>query len=302
MLLPPLLGPGARVALVAPAGPVGSEAEVERALANTRALGWEPALGAHVRERRGYLAGDDAARLADLNAALGDPTIDAIWCIRGGYGTMRLLDGVNYDALRRRPKPIMGFSDVTALLAATMRRSGVVGFHAPTARGELTTFTRHSLERALIQGSDPCGAWPAARTIRPGRAAGRLAGGNLAMLAALVGTPFAPDLHGSVLVLEDVNEPVYRIDRMLRQLRLAGALAGCRALVAGAFTEGGETPAAGDISLDDVLAETADALRVPCLADVPVGHIADQWTIPLGVDAEIDSEARTVFVRRPAGA
>jgi muramoyltetrapeptide carboxypeptidase len=291
---PPPLAPGARVGLVSPAGPLRGEADLERAIANARDLGWEPVVGESALARRGYLAGSDAERARDLNRALADPRIDGVWCIRGGYGVMRILEAVDYDALRGRPRAIVGYSDITALHLAVAARCGLVTFHAPTARGEITPFTRASLRRALVEGTDPCGEAPGARTLRPGRATGRLVGGNLALVTALVGTPYAARLDGAILVLEDVCEPVYRIDRMLVHLRLSGSLAGVRGIIFGAFTERGDE--SSSLPLDEVLRETADAIGVPCIADAPVGHIDDQWTLPLGAMAEMDATERWVRV------
>ena len=297
---PPVLAPGARVALIAPAGPLRGEPDVERGIANARALGWEPAVGTHVLRRTGYFAGTDAERLADLNAALADPRIDGIWCLRGGYGCMRLLDGVDFDAMRARPRTLVGFSDVTALHAALGARAALVTMHGPVARNPLTGFSRDSLVRAVARRDDPCGTAPGARTLRGGRAEGRLAGGNLALVAALCGTPWAPDLRDAILVLEDVNEAVYRVDRMLMQLRLAGVLDGVRAIAFGHCTDCPEQSDDGARTLDDVLREHADWLRVPCLAGIPMGHVDDQWTIPLGAFATLDGDARTLVVEHRA--
>jgi muramoyltetrapeptide carboxypeptidase len=294
----PQIDAGARVALVAPAGPLRGEDDLERAIQNARSLDWMPHAAAHVLAREGYLAGTDALRLADLNSALADDTIDAVWCIRGGYGVMRILETIDYASLRRRPKPIIGYSDITALHAAIATRCEVVSFHGPTARGLLTPFSRRSLECAL-SGGDSCGEAEKAETLHSGRARGRLVGGNLALLCALSGTPFAPGYDEAILVVEDVNEPVYRIDRMLTQLRLVGALARCKGLVFGQFTNiPGDSPeeSLGARSLDDVLREFAEALRIPCIVGAPVGHVADQWTLPLGADAELDADARTLRI------
>jgi muramoyltetrapeptide carboxypeptidase len=293
---PPLLAPGARVALVSPAGPLRGPADLERAIANVQALGWEPVVGSNVLARRGYFAGSDAERFADLDRALRDPGVDGIWCARGGYGSMRLLDDIDYAAIARRPKALIGFSDITVLHAAISIRSGIVTFHAPTARGVLSAFSRASLERAVVHGDDPCGTAPGARTLRPGIAEGRLMGGNLALLTALAGTPYFPPLDGAILVLEDIGEAVYRIDRMLQQLRLAGALTRVAGLVFGAFTDCPETSDDGVRRLDEVIAEAADAAGVPCLAGVPVGHIEEQWTIPIGLTATLDATKRTLNV------
>ena len=293
---PPALAPGARVALVAPAGPLRGEQDVARGMHNARCLGWEPVVGRHVLRRRGYLAGTDAERLADLNAALADPDVDGVWCLRGGYGAMRLLERVDYDALARRPKAVVGFSDITALHAAIGVRAGLVTYHGPVARGALPASSAASLRAALGERGDPCGHAPASRALRGGRAAGRLAGGNLALLAALAGTPWAPSLDGAILVLEDVNEAVYRVDRMLRQLLLAGMLRGCRAIAFGQCTDCPAESDDGARTLDDVLVELADELRVPCLAGIPMGHVDEQWTIPLGAAAVLDADARRLDV------
>jgi muramoyltetrapeptide carboxypeptidase len=294
-----------RIALIAPAGPLQSAGDLERAIANVRVFGWEPVVGKHVSARLGYLAGTDAERLADLNWALQDASIDGVWCIRGGYGIMRLLDAIDYDAIRERPKPIIGYSDVTALLAAVGRMCKIVTYHGPTARGEITAFSRNSFERALLFGEDPCGTAHGARTIYGGRATGRLMGGNLALVSALVGTPYMPDLRDAILVLEDVNEPVYRIDRMLRQLLLAGELDSVVAIAFGQSTghigddtssEGAFTGEMDRRTLDDVLRELAQALNIPCVVGLPVGHIDEQWTLPLGALAQLDADATTLHI------
>src|SRR5438552_11476655 len=146
MIRPPLLAPGARVALVCPSGPLRDEADLARAVGNAKRLGWEPVAGAHVLSRSAYFAGTDAERLSDLNAAFRNRTMDGVWCIRGGFGAMRLLEALDYDAIGRRPRAVIGYSDITALHAAIGARSGLGTFHGPTARSELTEFSRDSLE------------------------------------------------------------------------------------------------------------------------------------------------------------
>jgi muramoyltetrapeptide carboxypeptidase len=296
MRLPPALSAGARVALVSPAGPLRSPDELDLAVAQARSLGWEPVVAKHALARAGYLAGDDAVRAADLNAAFHDDKVDGIWCLRGGYGAMRLLRTLDYAALERRPKALIGYSDITALHAAVGAKCGIVTHHGPTARSALSDFSRVSLVRAVTEQSDPCGVAPLARVLRPGRARGRLVGGNLALLAALVGTPYAPDYAGAILVIEDVGEPTYRVDRMLRQLELSGALARVAGIAFGEFTEGSDPTDVMSRRLDDVLREAADFANVPAIAGIPMGHIGDQWTIPLGATAELDAGARTLRV------
>ena len=290
------LGSGSRVALVAPSGILPDRAQVELAIENARSLGWIPVLGENVSELHGYLAGTDEQRAADLNKALRDETIDAIWCVRGGYGAMRLLRDIDFAALKANPRPLIGFSDITALHAAIHSECGIVSFHGPTARGELTEFSRDSLLRAVEAQVDPCGEAPLARVLRPGKARGRLAGGNLALIASLMGTPWSVDFDGAILIIEDIDEAVYRVDRMMRQLLLAGALGKCAAIVAGDFRPPAGETSEGNRSVDEVIAEAAEEAGIPCLAGAPFGHIDDQWTIPLGAVAELDTEARSLHV------
>ncbi len=277
------------MALVAPSGTLRDPSHLERAQRNVRSLGWTPVVGRHVSATNGYLAGTDEERVTDLNEAIGDDTIDAIWCVRGGYGAMRLLDAVDYEGLRKNPRPLIGFSDITALHAAIYRQCGIVSFHGPTARGELSSFSRDSLVRAVVEQKDPCGIAPGGKVLRRGRAAGRLAGGNLALITALMGTPYAVDFDGAILVLEDIDEAVYRIDRMLRQLVLSGALERCVGIVAGDFRPPSREISVDNRSLDEVLTEAADLAGIPCLAGAPFGHISEQWTLPLGAMAEMDT-------------
>jgi muramoyltetrapeptide carboxypeptidase len=292
---PPLTA-GAHVALIAPAGPLPKSEELPRAQDNTRTLGWEPIVGPHASDRVGYLAGKDRDRLHDINQALRDPKVEAIWCLRGGYGMMRILTGIDYDALSRAPKAIIGYSDITALHAAVQRKCRLVTYHGPTAREALTDFSRDSLRRAVVEQTDSCGVAPNAREINAGVAEGRLVGGNLAVLTSLCGTPFAPDLSDGILILEDINEPVYRVDRMLQQLKLSGALNGCKAIAFGACVKCAEDAGGGGRPFDEVLGEIAHELGIPCLAGIPVGHIDEQWTIPLGAMAQLDTSKRALTV------
>jgi muramoyltetrapeptide carboxypeptidase len=299
MLFPPMLASGARIALVAPAGPLRDEQDLERSVANVSSFGWVAVPGEHAMERDGYLAGSDEHRLEDLNRALRDDSIDAIWCIRGGYGVMRLLDGIDYEALARRPKPIIGYSDITALHAAVGQRCSLVSYHGATARAHLTERTRQSLAVIL---TEPWGTFtiaePSMTPLRGGTARGRLAGGNLALVAALAGTPYAPDLDGAILLLEDVNEAVYRLDRMLTQLWLSGALRSIAGLAFGSFTEIPDDPANAQRPIERVLEEFAARCGVPCVRDFPIGHIDDQHMYPLGATASLSADEGVLVIER----
>ncbi len=293
--VPPLLARGARVALISPSGPLNGPHELERAISTAESLGWETQVGTHALARTGYFAGDDAQRGDDLLAALCNDSIDGIWCLRGGYGSARLLPRLSTALLQAHPKTLLGFSDITALHAA-WQQAGLVSYHGPTARSPLSSFSRESLVRALQDGVDSAGHASAARVIRGGVATGRLAGGNLALVASLCGTPWAVDFRDAIVVLEDVNEATYRLDRMLTQLRLAGAFDGCRGIMFGHCTDCPDITEDGRRTLESIVTELADALQVPTLLGVPVGHISDQWTLPFGATATLQADLRTLTV------
>lgn len=302
---PPRLKPGARVALIAPAGPV-PDPRIDAALERVTALGLEPALGSAVRDRCGYLAGTDESRARDLDQALEDPSIDAIWALRGGYGAMRLLDGLDLKPLRDRPRAFIGFSDNTALHVA-IGRAGIVSFHGPHAGGEWTEIVESTFQRVLFE-AKPAGVLPLpdgnAESDRPitltgGSAEGELAGGNLSLLAALCGTPFAFDARERIVTLEDVGEAVYRIDRALTQLLLSGCLDGAAGLALGRFTRRPQRSEDGR-ELEDVLGEVATRLGVPAVYGFPIGHSDDNWCLPLRVRARLDADDCTLEVLEPA--
>ena len=294
----PPVSAGSRVALVAPAGPLRLPADLDRAIANAKTLEWEPVVGKNAEKRLEYFAGSDEARLADFNAAFRDDSIDAIWCLRGGYGAMRLLDHLDWDALRKRPKAIIGYSDITALHCAAMVKAGVGTIHGPTARGKLPPFSEKSLRRAVSRSGEPAGDSPGSRTLFKGRARGHIVAGNLAILLALHGTPYQPNYDGAILVVEDVNEAPYRIERMLLTLRLSGHLQRCAGIAFGSFTNTGEEDKSlgGSRPMSDVLLEAAEWAGVPCIMGVPVGHIDNQWSLPCGATAELDADRKNLTV------
>ena len=282
------LRPGARVAAVAPAGPFERDAlETGLAVLATRyAVHFEP--GIFSRQR--YLAGDDARRLAELTRALEDPRVEAVFCARGGYGAMRLLPGL--ERIAPAAKPLIGFSDITAL-HAWMQRAGQISIHGPvlTQLGKLDAATHERLF-ALLEGTEPAAPLRGRMTYVAGSAEGPLLGGTLAVLSRLVGTPFMPPLEGSVLLLEDVGERPYRVDRMWTHLALAGLLRGVRGIVLGSFTGCEERDA--DYGCADVLRDLAVAAGVPCAAGFPIGHGERNEPVPLGVRVRLDADAQTL--------
>ena len=302
---PRRLRPGDTVALVAPAGMVRSEADLDDARQAMRDLGLRTVDGAHVLDRHGYLAGQDADRAADLMAAFRDPAITGMVAVRGGWGSARLLPYLDWPTIRQNPKVVLGYSDLTSLLLAMLARTGVVGFHGPVATSSFSAFTLGSL-RSVVFGDaeDP---FPrdvlgdGTQTIRPGIARGRLVGGNLTVLAAMVGTPYVPSFDGHILFLEDIGESVYRVDRMLTQLGQAGLLGGLAGFVLGSCR--GCTPepdALGTFTLGEVVRQHIEPLGIPAYLGAPFGHVRDKWTLPLGALAEIDGGARTLRLVEPA--
>ncbi len=310
---PPKLVAGSRVALIAPAGPLLEQDDLTRAGALCRALGYEAVMGKSAHARHGYLAGTDDERLTDLNSALADPSIDAIWCIRGGYGSIRLLDRVDYQAMIRRPKIVIGFSDITALLNAVTRLTGVVTFHGPVARAGMPAFSRRHFELVLTAAGaagrlnrlpEPAGVLLSQEnrivTLHPGVAEGPLVGGNLTLLQCLIGTPYFPDTAGALLFLEDAGEDLYRVDRMLSHLRLTGALGQLAGVVIGRFTDLERANRDGALGFDQVLTHYLKPLGIPAAYGFPIGHIEEQWTLPLGIKARLDAGAGELELLEPA--
>lgn len=291
----PLLERGDRVAVVATGFAVLPEV-LDAGIQRLRAMGLEPRIAPHARGVRGFLAGSDAERVGDLNAALGDPEIAGIWFARGGYGTARLLGEIDWRAVARRPRAFIGFSDLTAFFAAASRRSGARCLHGPTVADLATDGAWHdSSLRAALAGK--------AQTWRPlkgdilatGRASGPLVGGNLTVLAHLLGTRDAPRFDGAILFLEEVGEEAYRVDRLLTHLARAGVFSRVAGILLGSFdappTRRAFPP---DLPVAAVLGERLSALRLPVVTGVPSGHRRGKWTLPMGGRVAIDTSRRTV--------
>ena len=298
------LRPGDRVALVAPSGVVEPE-HVDAGAAVLRDWGQEPVEMPHVRARHGHMAGNDDQRRADLQAALDDPGIRAIWSVRGGYGATRLVGRVDWSSMVADPRWFVGLSDVTALHHDLWRATGVVSCHGTNA-GRLAHLDAHPVTaahlRALLAGEwttgplpQPAGA-PPPRPVAGGTAVGPLLGGNLALLCAGIGTPNQLDTRGAVLLLEDVHEAPYRVDRMLTQLRSAGLLADVAGIALGGFL-GGDPPAhVPSHTIAEVVEERLGNLGVPVLADLPVGHHDRDVAVPHGATVELDVDSAVLGV------
>lgn len=293
MPLPPALVPGSRVRVLAPASAAFDPAVVERGVAALRARGFD-VVAPPERERYGHLSARDALRLGDLNAALRDPDTHAIVCVRGGYGTLRLLPDIDYDAARAHPKLVVGYSDITALQLALLARSELPSVSGPMVAvewGEIDA-PSEALFTDLVRGGTtddlrgPGGQ--TLRPVRPGRAEGRLVGGNLALVCRLVGTPFLPDLDGAILFFEEVGEEPYRLDGMLAQLRLAGILDRLGGVVVGQITGDVPTHSRPTLTTADVLRDYLGELPIPVAAGLIYGHIPVKNALPIGVRARLE--------------
>ncbi len=291
---------GDSVGLISPGSSVPKQ-KVEQAILTTRKLGLEPILGDHAMGEYGFLAGTDVERLADLHKMFTDPTIKAIWCIRGGYGCTRLLPKIDFEIIRQNPKVLIGYSDITALHLAIARKTGLVTFHGPVASSNPTEYTVDQLQ--LIFGEVPIiDLKPKATenksqdfvTINPGIADGSLIGGNLSLLAALAGTAWSPSYARKLVFMEDVGEKPYRIDRMLVQLSQATDIRSAAGIILGTFHDCEPDPGDRSFSLRETLEKHFSDWQIPIAYGLPFGHIDDQITLPVGIRARFDSSTPTI--------
>jgi len=269
------------------------------------ALGFRVKTGAHHAARRGHLAGSDAARAGDLNAAFADDEVKAVICVRGGSGAARVLPLLDYDAIRANPKVLLGYSDITALHNAILARSGLVTFHGPNGTGSWNRFNADQFERLFFQrelmqyrnlveaGDELVPRRNRTLTIAGGKASGELVGGNITVLTALAGSPYLPDFTGKILFLEDVAEAPYRVDRMLSTLKLMGALDRIAGFVFGECTDCDPGEGYGSLTLDEILDDYIRPLGIPAYRGAMIGHIRQQFIVPVGGKVEMDADAGT---------
>jgi len=295
--------------LVSPASATFNTVDLQIAKESLEALGFKVKTGSHMLERHGNLAGEDKARAEDINKAFADKSIAAVHAIRGGWGSARLLPYLDFDTIRRHPKVLIGYSDITALLLSIHAKGGFVTFHGPIGLGRWDSYSLEYYKRVLFNGERVTYANKQGlsdrnalvqtefrtQTITPGKARGRLLGGNLTVMTAILGSPYLPDWEDAILFTEDVGEDFYRIDRMLTQLKLAGVLGKIKGFVFGGCSECG--PGNGNfgaLTLEEIFADHIKPLGVPAWQGAMIGHAQPQWTLPLGVDVEIDAGAGTI--------
>jgi muramoyltetrapeptide carboxypeptidase len=309
---PHRLKPGDTIGLINPAGATFLRSDVEIVRESLAALGLSSVEGEHLLDRYGYLAGSDEARAADVMRFFQDDSVDGILAVRGGWGCARILPLLDYESIREHPKVLCGYSDITALIIAVYAKTGLVTFHGPDGISTWNPFSVDCFKRLLFDAealtleNPPSATETLARTkdrietIRPGIARGKLVGGNLSVLAGIVGSPYLPSWKGSILFVEEIGEEIYRVDRMLTQLKLAGILSELSGFIFGKCVDCGPGEGYGSLTLPEVLRDLILPLGVPAWYGAMIGHIEDKFTVPIGIEAEVDAGQGTIRLLEPA--
>ena len=300
---------GDTIGLIGPSGTVREAGAVDQAIAYMQELGFKVKAGESAHAKYGYLSGTDEVRARDINAMFADSEVDAIVCTRGGYGTMRMLDLLDYDTICANPKIFVGFSDITALHIAFFEKCGLVTFHGPMAAANwsgspLNEFSRESLYRAVMH-AEAAGElanpmeYPK-QTVNSGTAEGQLVGGNLMLIASSLGTPWEIDTKDRILFIEEVGERTYCVDRMLTQLRLAGKFEECAGVVFGNFADCPvEYPEFG-LTLEEIIRDVVAPCGKPVFTGLRCGHCTPSLTLPFGIRCRMDADACTLTVLESA--
>jgi muramoyltetrapeptide carboxypeptidase len=303
ILKPPKLQAGDTVGLINPA----SEIEPKDIILIEEFLqqnGFRVKRGQHIFDRYGYLAGKDSSRAADVNNMFADPQVKALLAIRGGWGANRILSLLDYELIRSQPKIIMGYSDITSLLLAIYARTGLITFHGPVGTSQWNDFSANYVRRILSLGEALTLKNPPdmpVKTITPGRVRGRLLGGNLSVLTSAIGSSYLPSWQQAILFVEEIGEDIYRVDRMLTQLKLAGVLEQLSGFI---FAQCVDCSSDDDqqfsLTLEQVLFDLIKPLGIPAWYGAAIGHIEDKFTIPVGLEVEIDALQGTIQMLEPA--
>jgi len=306
MIKPPRLKAGDTVGLINPAGATYSKTDIQILEESLAALGLGVKLGEHILDRYGYLAGKDEDRAQDVNAMFCDSSVNAIVAVRGGWGSNRILSLLDYEMIQKHPKALIGYSDITSLLVAIYARCGLVTFHGPVGISTWNQFSVEYFRRILFdaeavtlqnptdRGDNLAQTTDRVETITAGRTRGKLVGGNLSVLTAMVGSQYLPNWEKVILFLEETDEQIYRVDRMLSQLRLSGVLEKVAGVVFGKCTNCTPGEGYGSLTLEEVLRDHLQRLGVPSWYGSMIGHVEKKFTVSLGVEAEIDAEVGTI--------
>lgn len=302
---PPRLQTGDRVGIVAPASAVFNEVAIDRFKDFLTAMGFEVILGEAVYQQYGNLAGTDKARATDLNKMFSRKDIKGIFTMRGGWGSARILPLLDFEAIRKNPKFLMGYSDITALLNAIYGKTGLVTFHGPVGYSEWNEFTTWHFKETVLENKaitmiSPETVADHIDTIQGGIAEGELVGGNLSVLTGVLGSDYLPNFEGKILFVEEINEEVYRIDRMLTELQLAGILDKIKGFVFGKCKQCDPEDPEHSLTFQQVMDDHIKPLGIPAFSGALIGHIDNQFTIPIGAKARINSRKGTIELLQPA--
>ncbi len=310
---PKRLKPGDTLGLIAPSSNTWENEEIDFAMDVLRSFGFKVKPGDHLYKRHGYLAGEDKDRAADVNKMFADKGVDAVYCLRGGYGSPRILPYLDFDLIKKNPKVLVGYSDVTALLNAIYSKTKLITFHGPIAKQNFTDYTLENFKKVLFtpKANIDLATPPVFEakegqaekdnrliTVTPGKATGQLIGGNLSLMVKLVGTPFEPSYKNKILFLEDIEEQPYRVDGMLTHLLIAGRLNQLAGIVFGKCTDCDAKGAS--LSLEQVIEDRLGNLNIPVLKGVMIGHIDDMATIPVGAIATLDASRKRLTLNETA--
>lgn len=298
LIKPKRLEPGDTIGLISPGSVLPEKEQYNEIVRTISELGFHVEEGLNARNRYGNLAGNDEARAADLNQMFRNPNIDAIIPFRGGWGSNRILDLVDFDSIKQNPKALIGFSDITSLLVSIYAKTGLVTFHGPVGKSEWNEFTVSSFKNTLMSGKksqfhNKDEAEIDFNVITPGTAEGKLIGGNLTVLTSMLGSDYLPSWEGAILFVEDVGEEIYRIDRMLTQLKLNGILSQLSGFIFGTCVNC-EKGNKNSLSLEQVLKDHIQVLGVPSYYGSMIGHIDNMFTLPIGISAKMNSEKGSI--------
>jgi muramoyltetrapeptide carboxypeptidase len=298
---------GDTLGVIAPSSAL-PEHVVTKALANLEGLGFKLKLGKYIREKNGYLAGSDSQRVEDIHWAFSDNEVDAVWCLRGGYGATRILPNIDYNIIKKNPKIFIGYSDITAFHVAIYQKTGLVTFHGPVGTSEYNDFTKSNALNILMNPTPQYKLESAAENLKnesnlfkmevitSGKCKGKLIGGNLSLLSAMDGTPYGlKNLKGKILFMEDIEERPYRIDRMLTQMLQSHDFKQLAGIALGVFEGCNPKPEENSLSLIECLKDRLGNLGIPVIYGLSFGHINHQFTLPMGIEAELNTEGGGSF-------
>jgi muramoyltetrapeptide carboxypeptidase len=309
---PAALKKGDTIGLVCPAYSAFIKEEVTLAIEGLKAMGFNVVEGKHIYDRYGNLAGKDEDRAADINEMFGNKQIDAIMAMHGGWGCARILPLLDYELIKKNPKILIGYSDITALLLGVYSQTGLITFHGPVGSSTWNSFTVDYFKSILIEGNAATMSNPVRKndnlvqtedriyTITSGKANGKLIGGNLTVLSHILGSKYVPDFTGAILFIEDVQEDTYRVDRMITQLKLAGILNQISGFVFGKCTDCPPSKSYGSLTLEDIFNDHIKPLKIPAFSGAMIGHIKDKFTVPIGIEATIDADLGTIQLKESA--